>query len=230
MTRTRPRGRAEDVGRLTADTIFETLHERIVDGDITPGTRIREAAVAEEFGLSRTPVREAIRRLESAGLVEHQPHRGAVVRRLDHQAVTELYLIREVLEGTAAGLAARHASDAEIGALYELLDEQEALPGEAPDVDPARAARLNKLFHRTLYRGAHNRYLLDTLDGLAVSMSLLGRTTLGLPGRNAVAVVEHRRILDAIAAHDPVAADAAARAHIHAAHRARLRLLLEDEG
>lgn len=211
--------------KLTADGAYEALRARIVDGKILPGERLREAALASELGLSRTPVREALRRLESAGLVEHRPHRGVVVRQLDHNAVTELYLMREVLEATAAGLAARHASDAEIATLEDMLAEQSALF----EGDAEGAARLNKLFHRALYRGAHNRYLLETLDALAVSMSLLGRTTLSLPGRNAEAVGEHRAILDAIARHDPDAAEAAARTHIQGAHRARLRLMYEDE-
>lgn len=211
--------------RLTADRTYQGLLERIVEGRIGPGDRLREAAIAEEFGLSRTPVREALRRLESDGLLVHEPHRGMMVRTLDHRAVTELYLIREVLEGTAAGLAARHASDAEIETLYEMVDAQAA----ASDAGPARAARLNKLFHAALYRGAHNRYLLDMLEGLATSMTLLGRTTLSLPGRPDEAQAEHRAIVDALQAHDPDRAEQAARAHIRAAHRARLRIMFNDE-
>ena len=209
--------------RLTADRAYRALHDRIAEGAIAPGDRLREAALAEEFGLSRTPVREALRRLESDGLLLHEPHRGMVVRTLDHQAVTELYLIRGVLEATAAALAARHASDAEIDTLYEMVDAQEGVAGGA------EAARLNKLFHRALYRGAHNRYLLDMLDGLATSMTLLGRTTLSLPGRAADAHGEHRAIVDALRAHDPDAAERAAREHIHAAHRARLKIMFDDE-
>ena len=209
--------------RLTADRAYRALHDRIAEGVIAPGDRLREAALAEEFGLSRTPVREALRRLESDGLLVHEPHRGMVVRTLDHRAVTELYLIREVLEGTAAALAARHASDAEIDTLHEMVETQAGVD------DGVEAARLNKLFHRALYRGAHNRYLIDMLDGLATSMTLLGRTTLSLPGRAGNAYEEHRAIIEALHAHDPEAAERAARAHIHAAHRARLRIMFDDE-
>ena len=209
--------------RLTADRAYRALHDRIAEGKIAPGDRLREAVLAEEFGLSRTPVREALRRLESDGLLVHEPHRGMVVRTLDHQAVTELYLMREVLEGTAAALAARHASDAEIDTLQGMVEAQKGIDGGA------EASRLNKLFHRALYRGAHNRYLIDMLDGLTASMTLLGRTTLSLPDRVHRAQDEHGTIVDALRAHDPEAAERAARAHIQAAHRARLRIMFEDE-
>ncbi|MEM8837804.1 MAG: GntR family transcriptional regulator [Pseudomonadota bacterium] len=213
---------------LTADIAYKVLHKRISDGEVKPGERLREAAIAEEFQLSRTPVREALRRLETEGLVVHQPHKGMVVRKLDHRAVTELYLMREVLEGTAAGLASRHASDAEVETLFAMIAEQEDKHGDG-NGDGREAARLNKNFHRALYLGAHNRYLMQMLDGLSTSMALLGRTTLSLPERQQKAVAEHRAIVEAIAAHDPEGAEKAARAHIHEAHKARLRILFEDE-
>ncbi|MEM8794970.1 MAG: GntR family transcriptional regulator [Pseudomonadota bacterium] len=213
---------------LTADIVYKVLHKRISDGEVKPGERLREAAIAEEFQLSRTPVREALRRLETEGLVIHQPHKGMVVRKLDHRAVTELYLMREVLEGTAAGLASRHASDAEIETLFAMVSEQEATHGDGTG-DGREAARLNKNFHRALYLGAHNRYLMQMLDGLSTSMALLGRTTLSLPERQQKAVEEHRAIIEAIAARDPESAEKAARLHIHEAHKARLRILFEDE-
>jgi len=213
--------------KLSANSAYESLHARIIEGKIKPGERIREAAIVEEFGLSRTPVREALQRLESAGLLEHVPHCGMVVKQLDHQAVTELYLMREVLESTAARMAAKHASDAEIAALYDMLDEQERQYKERPN--NIEAARLNKVFHVALYRGAHNRYLYDMLQTLSIDLALLGRTTLSLKDRVGESVTEHRQILDAIAAHNPEEAADAAKAHIHSAHKARLRVLFEDE-
>jgi DNA-binding GntR family transcriptional regulator len=211
------------VTKPSAEEVYRLLQARIVDGLLCPGERMREVAIAEDLGISRTPVREALRRLESDGLLTYRPHRGMVIRRLDHQAVTELYAMREILEGAAAGLAARHASDAEIAALCDLIEEQAA--GRLANVE---AARLNKLFHQALYRSARNQYLIRTLDSLAVAMSLLGRTTLSLKNRQEEAVVEHRAIVEAIDAHDAEAAERAARRHIHAAHKARLRVMFED--
>ena len=209
--------------KLTADDAYRALHERILTGTLKPGMKLREAEIAESLGLSRTPVREALRRLESDGLIAHEAHKGAVVRQLDYQAISELYQIREVLEGTAAGLAARQISEVELGALEDMLDVQHAARHDA-----AEASRLNRIFHRTLCHCAHNRYLIEMLDGLDLSMMLLGRSTLGLDERKDAAIEEHRAILAAIAERDAAAAEEAARAHIRAAHRARLRIVLED--
>ena len=206
----------------TAADAYDAIRARILSGAIAPGDRLREIALADEMGLSRTPVREAMRRLEQDGLVEHVPHRGAIVRTLDPQQVTELYLIREVLEGTAARLAAQQASAAEVEALRALLATQ---PGEAEDAGGVEASRRNAVFHRAIRDAAHNRFLLRAMEGVTASLALLGPTTLGMPGRIPEAAAEHAAILEAIAGRDGDAAEAAARAHIRSAHRARLRLI-----
>ena len=206
----------------TAAGAYDAIRDRILSGTIRSGDRLRETALGAELGLSRTPIREAIRRLEQDGLLEHVPHRGVVVRTLDAQQITELYLIRAVLEGTAARLAAQHASEAEIGALRELLATQ---PSQADDEGAAEASRRNAVFHRAIRDAAHNRFLLTAMDGVEGSLALLGPTTLGLPGRAATAAAEHAAILEAIAARDAAAAEEAAAHHIEQAHRARLRLL-----
>ena len=163
-----------------------------------------------------------MRRLEQDGLLEHVPHRGVVVRRLDAPQITELYLVRGVLEGTAARLAAQHAGEAEIAALRELLGTQ---PSEAEDDGAAEASRRNAVFHRAIRDAAHNRFLLAAMEGVEASLALLGPTTLSMAGRITAAAAEHAAILDAIAARDSDAAERAAREHIAQAHRARLRLL-----
>jgi DNA-binding GntR family transcriptional regulator len=147
-----------------------------------------------------------------------------VIAELDHQAVMELYQMREVLEGTAAGLAARHASEAEIAVLRDIMASD---PGE--DGDPQRLATHNRQFHGALYRAAHNRYLLKTLNVLRDAMALLGMTTLSLTGRSDTAREEHAAIVHAIEARDVEGAEAAARAHIRSAQRARIRIMFGDE-
>ena len=173
--------------------------------------------------MSRTPVREALRRLEADGLLTFAPYRGMVISELDHQAVMELYQMREVLEGTAAGLAARHASEAEIGILQDLVAADK---GSA--ADPKEVSTHNRQFHGAVYRAAHNRYLLKTLNVLGDAMALLGMTTMSLTGRSDTAREEHAAIVAAISAHDPATAESAARKHIREAQRARLRLMLGD--
>ena len=87
--------------------VYQSIYELLLNGSLKPGDRLTEAKLAKRFGISRTPVREALRRLQTQGLLQHQPYRGMVVATLDPQAVTELYVMREVLEGTAAALAAK---------------------------------------------------------------------------------------------------------------------------
>ncbi|WP_227272278.1 GntR family transcriptional regulator [Roseobacter weihaiensis] len=203
---------------------YEQLRARILNGEIRPGDRLREVELAEDLGLSRTPVREAIRRLEQDGIVEHAAHKGAVVRLLDQSSITELYTIREVLEGTAARLAAQHASEIEIEALEEVLATQ---PPESDDLDAVEASRRNAIFHGVVGQAAHNRFLLSAIDGIASALTLLGPTTLSIKGRIDAARNEHQAILSAIAARDADAAENAARAHIRSAYRARLRLIYD---
>jgi DNA-binding GntR family transcriptional regulator len=202
---------------------YQKLHAAIQSGTLKPGTRLREIELAEWMGSSRTPIREALNRLQTEGLIVQEARRGMIIAELDHTMVAELYVMREVLEGTAAALAARHASDVEVAMLREIADRDKTI-GD----DPVRLAKNNRLFHEALYRCAHNRYLLRTLNSLRESMALLGQTTLSLTGRSETAQSEHDSVVGAIERHDAVAAEEAARNHIRAAYRSRLRLMEDD--
>ena len=209
-------------GGSRADLAYRRLKSAIESGSLVPGRRMREAELASWLGISRTPIRDALKQLESEGLLVAAPRRGLVVAALDQQQVTEIYAVREILEGLAARLAAQQASDAEIAALEDIVERQAA----TPDSDPETLARLNRLFHGRMYRTARNRYLLQVLSGLESALALLPRTTYEHPGRPATALLEHRAIMQAIAAHDVEAAESAARSHIRAAERIRLFMLL----
>lgn len=200
-----------------ADRAYERFRQALRQGRLGPGQRLLETEIAEAFGMSRTPVREAIRRLQAEGLVAVLPGRGLCVAQYDDAQVDELYQMREALEGTAARLAARNAGRPDIMVLRRLLEEEAALPADG-------LAEHNRRFHRALHQAAHNRYLLRSLSAISDALLLLGPTTLDLPGRAAAAREEHGRIVDAVAARDDAAAEAAARAHIAAAHEARLAL------
>ena len=210
-------------GASRADQVRERIREAIRAGRYGPGERIREAEVAAWLQVSRTPVREALRRLETEGLLTFESWRGVVVADLDRQQVGELYAMREVLEGAAARLAARHIDDCEIECLELLLER-----AEAAAEDPEALAAINRQLHETIYSAAHNRYLTQTLEQLRNALALLRGTTFALPGRAETAAAEHRAIVKAIRERAPEAAEAAARAHIAAAQRARLRLLMEE--
>jgi len=200
--------------------VLERLKDAIRRGRYPPGRRIREAEVAGWLGVSRTPVREAFRRLQSDGLLKLTPWRGAEVAELDRAQVAELYATRRTLEGTAAALAAKHASEAEIAVFFDLLDRDAAAGRSAK-----RRARINRQFHQALYRAAHNRYLMQALNALSDSLALLKSTTYEVPGRPEQARLEHQRIADAIRRRDPDAAERATRIHIDSAEIARLELL-----
>lgn len=200
------------------------LRDAIRDGRYQPGSRIREAEVALRLGVSRTPVREAFRRLQADGLLVLTPWRGAQVAELNRAQVIELYAMRRVLEGTAAGLAAEHATDAEIDLLFKLLEQDHA----AGD-DSARHAEINRLFHQALYAAAHNRYLLKALNALADSLALLKSTTYEVPGRVLAARDEHVLIANAIKKRHTESAEQATRAHIETAEHARIELLFGEE-
>ncbi|WP_135470146.1 GntR family transcriptional regulator [Crenalkalicoccus roseus] len=210
-------------GLSLADRAYERFREELRRGALTPGQRVLETEIAARFGMSRTPVREAIRRLQSEGLVAQLPGRGLCVARYGHAEMDELYVMREALEGTAARLAAQNAGRPDIALLQRLVAEEANLPAAA-------LAEHNRRFHRALHQAAHNRYLLRALSSISDALLLLGPTTLDMPGRAAAAREEHARIVAAIAARDGAAAEAAARAHIAAAHEARLVLAAAMEG
>lgn len=210
---------APDGRQSRAGHVLDTLRQSIRDGHYKPGQRMRETEVANELGVSRTPVREAFRQLQADGLLTMEPWRGVVVAEMDEQQIIELYAMRRVLEGAAAGLAARHAAESQIAALEDVLD------ASAAETDPDTLAALNRQFHQGIYTAAHNRYLLKALHALSDSMALLPSTTYALSDRPATALAEHREILDAVRKRDFEAAERTAREHITQAERARLKVV-----
>ncbi len=196
---------------------YDRLLDQIQDGSLKPSERVVEEEIASRLGISRTPVREALQRLEAEGLLVHESRKGLAIATLDHQMVVELYRMREVLEGAAAAFAAQQASGDEIGVLTELCAIERGLLH-----DPSQGARHNRRYHQALYRTAHNRYLLKTLNSLTTALALLGNFTRQIEGRSEQTWQEHSAIAAAIASRDPAAAEAAARAHVRAAQRARL--------
>ena len=202
--------------------LFKALLDAIDRGEYPPGSRLIETELAERFQVSRTPVREALNRLESIGLATRDGRRGLNVASLDRDQLGELYDLREVLEGFAARLAARCASPAEIAVLRELVTEDGALAANGASAQELAVA--NRRFHRQLHCATHNRYLLDMLDRMRRSLVLVSGTTLALPGRGPDSIKEHDAIVSAIEARDENAAEEAARRHIFNAYKTRLRL------
>lgn len=202
-----------------AQTVYDALISRLRAGAYHPGDRMPAEDIAQSFRVSRTPVREALSRLQERGLLE-MTSTGLAVTRLEQAEVVELYALREILEGSAARFAAQHASSSDLFALRHIAGAFAACTDAVP-----RVAELNRRFHAAIEEAAHNRYLRAMLAGMHDTLMLLPSTTFAVPGRQARAVAEHGGILDAIAARDPDLAERLARDHIRAAREARLALM-----
>ncbi len=192
---------------------------RLIDaGDLRPGARLVESDLAERLGVSRTPIREALKRLEAQAVVTREG-RSLIVASLDHDQLGELYAVRAELEGLAARLAARHAAPEEIAVLRELLAQDAPLIG-----DPVALARANKRFHRQIHLASHNRYLIAQLIAIHQAMALMASTSLAAKGRGEEALAEHAAIVAAIEGRREADADDAMRHHLSRAYETRLRL------
>lgn len=197
---------------------YSLILEAIDTGLYKPGDRLVESELAERFGVSRTPIREALQRLETQRLL-NRDGRSLIVASLDHNQLAELYAVRAELEGLAARLAAQHAAPEEQKVLRAMIEEDRGLID-----DPAALARANRRFHRQIHLASHNRYLLQQLDLVHRTMALLATTSLAAEGRSEVAIEEHDAIVRAIEARDADAADDALRTHISKAFETRLTL------
>ncbi|MCC6304168.1 MAG: GntR family transcriptional regulator [Rhodobacteraceae bacterium] len=206
-----------------ASDAYALIVAAIDRGDYRPGDRLVENELAERFGVSRTPVREALQRLETQSMLTRDG-RSLIVASLDHSQRAELYAVRTELEALAARLAARHATPEEVRVLRAMVVADRPLA-----LDPPALARANWRFHRMIHLASHNRFLVQQLDLVHRSMALLASTSIGAEGRGPATIEEHHAIVEAIAGRDEAAADAALRAHISRAFETRLRLDAEAE-
>ncbi len=196
---------------------YSLILEAIDVGVYKPGDRLVESELAERFGVSRTPIREALQRLETQSLLERDG-RSLIVASLDHNQMAELYVVRRELEGLAARLAAKHATEEEIRILQDMVDADDALVN-----DPSALSRANRRFHEQIHLASHNRYLVQQLDLVHRTMALMATTSLAAEGRGEIAQNEHKNIVDAIAARDEAGAQQALQDHISVAFMTRLK-------
>jgi len=203
----------EESGSLS-DALFEQLSEAIVTGEFAPGSKLSEPRLASRFGVSRGPLREAIRRLEERKLVTRLPRQGVRVIVPSRQLAVELFNIREVLEGLAARQAAQHATRAEVAEMRAMLAAHRLALAE-PDAMVYWQATANTDFHFMLARMARNSHLFDLLCGEYYTLFRLYRMQHRIvPGRAKRALLEHERIADAIADGDGELAEMLMRRHI----------------
>jgi DNA-binding GntR family transcriptional regulator len=206
-------------GEGLGEYALRALRAAIRTGKLKPGEHLRESDIATWLGISRTPVRQAFHSIIADGLLATGPWNGAVVAELDQNQLVELYAVREVLEGAAAALAAKHASDAEI----EHMEGIAASEREAKN-DPSKLVLINSELHQAIYGAAHNRYLMQSLRTVTDALGLLRHSTFVLPGSVEQASQEHLQIINAIRARNPKRAEELGRKHVSNALALRLRL------
>ncbi|MBC9245777.1 GntR family transcriptional regulator [Paracoccus sp. 11-3] len=192
-----------------ADDISEKLESEIVEGILPPGTRLEEPALAERFGVSRTPVREALQRLAASGLVELKPRRGTQVLNPSTVRIVEMFEVMAELEAACARLCARRATPELIAELHGWLRKCESA---VHDVSAYYAA--NRGFHSAIYAGSGNSFLTEQAELLHLRLTPFRRQQLRVPRRLRQSLAEHAMIVAAIEAGDDAAAAMAQRAHI----------------
>lgn len=207
----------EAAAQTRSDIVFQTLQSDITLGKIKPGTKISEAGLASEYGMSRGPLREALNRLESRGLIERIPHVGARVVSLKLKDLLEIYQVREALEGLACRLAADNMSDAEIEHLRDLLKKHESdTEIQAGHAYFQKEGDLD--FHHLIITGSKNEHLAQQILSDMYHLLRMYRYQCSLSeGRPQKALKEHLAILEAIADHDGDLAEMLMRKHIRQA-------------
>lgn len=207
-----------------ADMIRATLREAILDSHLTSGTWLREEELARYFGVSRTPVREALQVLRSEGLVDAAPNQGARVASLTTDDVLALYLVREVLDGLAARLAAARITPAQLEEITKINDEMELADQEK---DLRRVSDMNLKFHQLLRQSAGNPYLSRFMQQVEHAVRRSSQTIFTYPGHTQASVQDHREICDAIRKGDSSRAEHLAIEHVRKARRLKLQMLME---
>ena len=197
---------------------YEYLVSKMQRGELVSGMSVTEQGVADELGISRTPAREALRRLESDGLVVSEPRFGMKVTELGYIETLELYEAREALEMAAVEICAEKISDIEIAEL-EILQEQMA--GSVRD--PSRMASLNYAFHKALLNAVKNRYLTMSFEVIQKTLAILGPTTLANTERAEESLTEHQELIQSLKQHDSAGARNVMGRHLSNAKRIRLR-------
>ncbi len=215
----KPANEAEQESRTIADRVCKQIVTAIVTGELLPGQKISEPGLAKAYGISRGPLREAIRRLEGWRLIERKAHVGARVVELTARELIEIYRVREALEGMACRLAAEHMTDEEINSLKVLLDNHEL--SIAQQEGRAYFQKEGDLdFHYRIVKGSKNAKLEELLGADLYHLVRMYRYQFSISSsRPKRALKEHRQIVDAIEARDPELAEMLMRRHISAARQ-----------
>ena len=215
--------------KTLSEQVFNELKDAIIAGDLEQGSKVTEDRLAKQYGISRGPLREAIRRLESIRLLVRVPHAGMRVVILTSEIMEEIYTVREALEGMSARLAAQRMSDEDIASLSELLDKhQNSIDKSQGKHYFQREGDLD--FHFRIAKASQNQWLIDLLSSELYQLLRMCRQRSGqTPERPLQALQEHRRIVEAIQMRDPELAELLMRRHISGAWKIVKALLDKEE-
>jgi DNA-binding GntR family transcriptional regulator len=210
--------------RKVTDWVYEELKNAIVDLRLAPGEPLREATLAERLGVSKTPIREALTRLEQEGLVETTSFKGAVVTGYSRQDLLEIYELRELLENAAVRAAAQSMTEGDRSDLDRISRESRRLQSGQ---DAAKLAALISEFDTVLFAQVRNHRIQALIENLRAHLTRIGQLTAEIPGRIDASVDEHEKIVEAITARDPDLAERCMREHIRSVRDDQLRALHE---
>ena len=206
------------------ELVFESLREAIINGRLYPGERLMEIQMAEEMGVSRTPVREAIRKLELEGFVVMIPRKGAYVAGISIKDIADVFEVRAALEALAAGLAAERITEGELDELERYLVEISELR-ESGNLDAI--VEKDTMFHDVIYRASRNERLVQIVTHLQEQIHRFRTASLARPGRTRDALDEHKKLVEAISDRDVELAQKLAREHIENAENSMISAVQE---
>lgn len=206
------------------EMVFESLREAIILGKLRPGERLMEIQLAEEMGVSRTPVREAIRKLELEGFVVMVPRKGAYVAGISVKDIVDVFEVRAALEGLAAGLAAERITGDEMDHLERSLLKINKMEENLDTIVEGDTS-----FHALIYQASRNQRLVQIITHLQEQIQRFRMTSLSQPGRVKIALDEHKMIVEAISDRNIELAQNLAREHIENAEQSLLNALREEE-
>ena len=208
------------------ELVLEVLREAIIKGDLKPRERLMEIQLAEELGVSRTPVREALRKLELEGFIVMLPRKGAYVSDISLKDITEVFEIRAALEGLSAALAAERITDEEIEDMEKLLAEKNEAINKN---DIKRLIEADTKFHDAIYNASRNEKLWGIINNLREQIQRYRAASLSYPGRMKQSLVEHRAIVEAIESRDINLSRRAAQEHIENAENSLIEAMKKDD-
>lgn len=194
--------------------VFQKIREEILTGVYKDGDELREITLGEKLGVSRTPVREALRQLELEGLVTIVPNKGAYVNAITRKDVEDIYKIRSLLEGLCARWATRNITEKQIEELEEIILLSEFHLNRKGTLEARQVSELDGKFHRVLYEASNSRILEHLLTDFHKYVKMARQLSIGSPDRAGQSVEEHRAILEAIRNKDEDLAERLADEHV----------------